>query len=182
MARNIFSPACEISSGVDEGSLHHQSWPANKSFDACSSKANKVQHLVQSAIEELSTATEIQLRKQGKRDSAAIIKELSAASPNRGTTIKKARMSFLQKPATLLPEQALVLMVDNGLSTRQYQRIREQAENLNCKMYTPYHKVKEAKQLCYPHSISVTETSAEITLQTLVDHNVSRICHIEFCY
>ncbi|GBM16426.1 hypothetical protein AVEN_94924-1 [Araneus ventricosus] len=89
-------------------------------------------------------------------------------------------MSFLQKSATLSPEQVLVLMVDNGLSTRQYQRIREQAENLKCKLYPSYHKVKEAKQLCYPHSISVTETSAEITLQTRVDHTVSRTCNIEF--
>ncbi|GBM16741.1 hypothetical protein AVEN_9340-1 [Araneus ventricosus] len=79
-----------------------------------------------------------------------------------------------------LEEQALVLMVDNGLSTRQYQRILEHNENLNCKLYPPYHKVKEAKQLCCPHSISVTETSAEIALQTLVDNTVSRICHIEF--
>ncbi|GBL96451.1 hypothetical protein AVEN_31531-1 [Araneus ventricosus] len=51
-------------------------------------------------------------------------------------------MSFLQKPATLTA--TLVLMVDNGLSTRQYLRIREQAENLNCKLYPLYHKVKEA--------------------------------------
>ncbi|GBN68606.1 hypothetical protein AVEN_118867-1 [Araneus ventricosus] len=143
-------------------------------------RQKKVQHLLQSTSEELSTATEIHLRKQGNRDSAAIIKELSAASLNRGTTIKKAPISFLQNPATLSPEQALVLMVVNGLSTRQYQRIREQAENLNCKLYPPYHKVKEAKHLCYPHGISVTGTSGEITSQTLVDHAVSRICHIEF--
>ncbi|GBN65233.1 hypothetical protein AVEN_80856-1 [Araneus ventricosus] len=91
-------------------------------------RQKKVQHLLQSTSEELSAATEIQLRKQGKRDSAAIIKELSAASLNGGTTIKKARISFLQKPATLSPEQALVLMVVNGLSTRQYQRKREQAK------------------------------------------------------
>ncbi|GBM19366.1 hypothetical protein AVEN_195998-1 [Araneus ventricosus] len=77
-------------------------------------------------------------------------------------------------------EQALVLMTDNGLPTRQYQRIREHAENLNCKLYPSYHKVKETKQLCCPHSISVTETSTEITLQILVDHAVSRIYHIEF--
>ncbi|GBM83987.1 hypothetical protein AVEN_110119-1 [Araneus ventricosus] len=111
-----------------------------------------MQHLLQSTSEELSTATEILLRKQGKIDSAAIIKELSAASPNR----------------------------DNGLSTRQYHRIREQAENLNNKFYPPYHKVKDSKQLYYPHGTSVTETSAEMTVQTLVDHTVSRICHIEF--
>ncbi|GBL89092.1 hypothetical protein AVEN_255229-1 [Araneus ventricosus] len=71
-------------------------------------------------------------------------------------------------------------MVDNGLSTLQYQRILEHAENLNCKLCPSHHKVKETKQLCCPHSISVTETSAEITLQTLVDHTVPRICHIEF--
>ncbi|GBO26068.1 hypothetical protein AVEN_193521-1 [Araneus ventricosus] len=79
-----------------------------------------------------------------------------------------------------LEEQALVLMVDNGLFTRQYQRILEHTENLNCKLYPPYHQVKEAKQLSCRHSISVTETSAEITSQTLVDHTISRICHIEF--
>ncbi|GBO13595.1 hypothetical protein AVEN_14320-1 [Araneus ventricosus] len=79
-----------------------------------------------------------------------------------------------------LEEQALVLMVDNGLSTPLYQRILEHAENLNCKLNPSYHKVKEAKQVCCPHSISMTETSAKITLQTLVDHTVSRICHIEF--
>ncbi|GBM56506.1 hypothetical protein AVEN_110525-1 [Araneus ventricosus] len=78
-----------------------------------------------------------------------------------------------------LEEQALVLKVDNGLSTRQYQRILEHDENLNCKLYNSYHKVKEAKQVCCPHNISMTETSAEITLQTLVDHTVSRICYIE---
>ncbi|GBM00276.1 hypothetical protein AVEN_32625-1 [Araneus ventricosus] len=50
-----------------------------------------------------------------------------------------------------LEEQELVLMVDNVLSTLQYQRILEHAGNLN--------KVKEAKQLCCPHSISVTNIS-----------------------
>ncbi|GBN46612.1 hypothetical protein AVEN_225562-1, partial [Araneus ventricosus] len=78
-----------------------------------------------------------------------------------------------------LEEQALVLMVDNGLPTRQYQRILEHAENLNCKLYPSYHKVKETKQLCYPHSIRMIETSAEITLQTLVDHTVSCICRTD---
>ncbi|GBN39556.1 hypothetical protein AVEN_158803-1 [Araneus ventricosus] len=37
-------------------------------------------------------------------------------------------------------------MVDNGLSTRQYERILEHAENPNCKLYPSYHKVKEDKQ------------------------------------
>ncbi|GBM98099.1 Zinc finger protein 233 [Araneus ventricosus] len=160
-----------------------KSWPANKNFRCLffQSKQKKVQHLLQLTSEKISTATEIQLKKQGKRDSAAIIKETSQLHPQIEVQLLR-RLGCLSFKSQRHYHQtkALVLMVDNGLSTRQYLRIREQAENLNCKLYPLYHKVKEAKQLCYPHSISVTETSAEITLQTLADHTASRICHIEF--
>nr|CAD7447827.1 unnamed protein product [Timema bartmani] len=44
-------------------------------------------------------ATEMKLRKEGKRDSAAIVKELCFASPKRGTTIKKGRKFLHQKLA-----------------------------------------------------------------------------------
>ncbi|GBN52177.1 hypothetical protein AVEN_216700-1 [Araneus ventricosus] len=76
-----------------------------------------------------------------------------------------------------LEEQTLVLMVDNGLSTRN---TNEYLSMLKDQIVSFLSNVKEAKQLCCPHSFSMTETSAEITLQTLVDHTVSRICHIEF--
>lgn len=60
-------------------------------FSTCGPKAKKlkIQHLLQSTSEELSTATEIQLRKEGKRDSAAIVKELSAASPKRVRILRR---------------------------------------------------------------------------------------------
>lgn len=53
-----------------------------KPFIACSLKAKKlkVQHLLQSTSQELSTATEITLRKEGKRDFALIVKELCCIS------------------------------------------------------------------------------------------------------
>ncbi|GBM08670.1 hypothetical protein AVEN_52755-1 [Araneus ventricosus] len=65
-------------------------------------------------------------------------------------------------------EQVLMLMVDNGLSTLQYQRILDHAENLNCKFYPSHHKVKEAKQLCCPHSISMTNISRNNFVDTLL--------------
>ncbi|GBL76821.1 hypothetical protein AVEN_53481-1 [Araneus ventricosus] len=37
-------------------------------------------------------------------------------------------------------------------------------------MYPAYHKIKVAKQLCYPSDVNVTETFAEIKLQSLMDH------------
>lgn len=39
-------------------------------------------------------ATELNLRKEGKRDLAAIVKELCERSPKRGTSIKKVRKIF----------------------------------------------------------------------------------------
>ncbi|GBL72728.1 hypothetical protein AVEN_127961-1 [Araneus ventricosus] len=43
-------------------------------------------------------------------------------------------------------------------------------------MYPAYHKIKAAKQLCYPSDVNVTETSAEIKLQSLIDQTIMRLC------
>jgi hypothetical protein len=136
-----------------------------KSFNTCapSTKRQKVKHLLQSTSAELSIAAGIKLRKEGKRDSAAIVKELCCASPNRGTVIKKVRRSVPQKQE-LLPEQALALMVDINLSSRQYKLLRAQATTFNCKLYPPYYKVKESKQLCYPQGVVISNYRGQRTI------------------
>lgn len=70
-------------------------------------------------------------------------------------------------------------MVDANLFTHQYYIIREQVKRINKKIYPPYYRVQAAKQLCYPNGINVTETSAEITLQSLMDHTVIRLCKVQ---
>lgn len=47
----------------------------------------------------------------------------------------------------------------------------------NCKLYPPYKSVLETKQKCYPlkSEITVTESSAQIKLQSLLNHTVERI-------
>lgn len=144
-------------------------------------KRRRIQHLLEtSSREEISMATEVQLRKEGKKDSAAIVKELCLFSPRRGTVLKKAR-KYLEssKPVGLSPDQALALMVDANLSTHQYRTIREQVKGINKKIYPPYYTVKAAKQLCYPSGINVTETYAEIELQSLMDHTIIRLCKVQ---
>ncbi|EZA54504.1 hypothetical protein X777_05483 [Ooceraea biroi] len=132
-----------------------------KAFEDCSLKVKKrkIKNLVETVSqEELSIATEMKLREAGKKDSASIVKELCVASPKR--------------------DQALAVIVDANLSTHQYNVIR-QVKNINSKLYPPYYKVKEAKQLCYPSGITVTEISAEVKLQSLIDHTVVRICKVQ---
>lgn len=80
-----------------------------------------MKHLVESMNqEELSLAIKIKLRKAGKKDSASIVRELSNASSKRGTLIKKARKSLLQKPGVLSADQALAMILDANFSIYQY--------------------------------------------------------------
>ncbi|GBN02209.1 hypothetical protein AVEN_15139-1 [Araneus ventricosus] len=70
-----------------------------KDFESCSNKTKtwRIKHILEtSSQEEISMADEVQLRREGKRDSAAIVKELCDFSPRRGTTIKKKRGGVFQ--------------------------------------------------------------------------------------
>ncbi|GBO00691.1 hypothetical protein AVEN_245762-1 [Araneus ventricosus] len=68
-----------------------------KDFESCSTKTKRrrIQHILEtSSQEEISMAAEVQLLREGKRDSSAIVKELYYFSPRRGTTIKKRGSVF----------------------------------------------------------------------------------------
>lgn len=68
-----------------------------KDFESSSTKTKRrrIQHLLEtSSLQEIAMATEVKLRKDGKKDSAAIVKELCQFSPRRGTVIKKTRKSL----------------------------------------------------------------------------------------
>ncbi|KAK9674988.1 hypothetical protein QE152_g40730 [Popillia japonica] len=166
---------------LDDTSSNKKGRP-RKHFEDSSSRSQrrKMKVLVTSTcLTELQVASELTLRKAGKRDSADIVKELFTASPKRGTNIKKMRKSALDEQKQLSANQALALMVDAKLSTHQYNVIRHQIEGITTKLYPAYYKVKAAKQLCYPEEINITEISADIKLQCLIDHTVTRLCEVQ---
>ncbi|XP_050298635.1 uncharacterized protein LOC126737681 [Anthonomus grandis grandis] len=65
------------------------------------------------------------------------------------------------------------MFIEADLSKRQYEIIR----SYNPSMYPCYSKIQEVKKECYPdkESITVTETLADIKLQNLMDHTISRL-------
>ncbi|GBN48817.1 hypothetical protein AVEN_139937-1 [Araneus ventricosus] len=68
-----------------------------KDFESCSTKTKRqrIQHILEtSSQQEISMAAEVQLLREGKRDSAAIVKELCDFTPKRGKTIKKRGSVF----------------------------------------------------------------------------------------
>lgn len=155
-----------------------------KNFEHCNLKVKKrkLKDLVSSKTqEELTLATEMKLISLGKRDAAKIVKEVSVASPARATKIKKVREKFSISEPKLSPEAALGLMVDAKLSVEQYNIIRQLAKSVNCNLYPPYYLVQEAKTKCYPPEefITVSDTSAEVQLQPLLDLTIKRICEVQ---
>ncbi|XP_050301756.1 uncharacterized protein LOC126739959 [Anthonomus grandis grandis] len=124
-------------------------------------------------LEELTFATQVKLANEGKRDASLVLNEITS-TPKRATAYKKAfSASKSKEKVQLTPQQALSMFIEVDLSKGQYEIIR----SYNPSMYPCYSKIQEVKKECYPdkESITVTETLADIKLQNLMDHTVSRL-------
>ncbi|KAK9708261.1 hypothetical protein QE152_g27296 [Popillia japonica] len=73
----------------------------------------------------------------------------------------------------LAPINALSMFVEAGLSRKQYEVIR----SFNKKFYPCYSIIQNEKKKCYPkqESYQVTASCAEVNLQHLLDHTVTRL-------
>ena len=132
-------------------------------------------------VDELAFATQFSLRASGKRDAAEIMKEVTQTTPTRATKFKKAFKSPALAPIPYSAEEALSLLIENNLTKKHYNNIREGAKYRNSNIYPSYKVVLEAKLACYPpkETIRITETSADIKLQSLVDHTIMRIVSVQ---
>ncbi|KYN22467.1 hypothetical protein ALC57_05136 [Trachymyrmex cornetzi] len=74
--------------------------------------------------------------------------------------------------------EALALIINCRLSVDQYQTLRIGAKYRGANIYPSYHKLLDAKALCYPENIIITEKSAEVRLKSLLDHTVSRLANV----
>ena len=80
------------------------------------------------------------------------------------------------------PEKALALILDYGLSKDSCQQIGLGAFEAGCKLYPPYNAVREAKEQCMPKirdSLSITDYSASVNLQDLLDHTAAHLVNLQ---
>lgn len=68
---------------------------------------------------------------------------------------------------------ALAFFMDMKLSVYQWQKLKEYHEKYN--YFPSYRKLLEEKKKCYPEDVEVTEKSASVKLQSLLDHTANRI-------
>ncbi|GBL99670.1 hypothetical protein AVEN_249721-1 [Araneus ventricosus] len=83
-----------------------------RDFESCSTKIKRrrIQHILEtSSQQDISMAAEVQLLREGKRDSSTIVKELCDFSPKRGTTIKKAMKRFSSPKQSCLSEDQVII-------------------------------------------------------------------------
>lgn len=146
-------------------------------------KLRKVEHLTSSVSQEhLVQATELSFRKSGKRNAAYLLKQ-TVSSPKRATKIKKKFTASEKQYLLYSPDEALNLMVRMNLTKHEYQIMRDEARIRGVNMYPAYNKIRQAKQKCYPDRefVTITDRSAEIKLQALVDHTTTRLMEVQSC-
>ncbi|XP_030766971.1 uncharacterized protein LOC115890777 [Sitophilus oryzae] len=153
-----------------------------KSFEESGdrSKRKKTEQLRSIAtVSELSYAAQISLRASGKTDASKVVHEVTATSPTRASKYRKAYKELLKDrgPRLMTGEDALAVLVEAKLSRHQYNVIRMS----DPEKFPSYKNVQEAKKLCYPNAdaIKISETSAEVKLQALLDHTVQRLLIVQ---
>ena len=70
---------------------------------------------------------------------------------------------------------ALSLFIQAKLSKCQYEIIRTAFKNAGHNLLPSYKRITAAKKNCYPENIKITDTSAEVPLQSLLDNTAKRI-------
>ncbi|XP_071635291.1 uncharacterized protein [Temnothorax longispinosus] len=139
------------------------------------SKRRKTENLrTQSSTEELSYAAQMNLRAEGKVDAAKILKHVTSSSPSKAKRYRKNFQYFEEDIFT--PDEALSLFVELKFSRNKYQLLRNACLRKRSKLFPSYKEILKSKKNCYPKAeIILTETSAEIQVQPLLDHTISRI-------
>ena len=127
-------------------------------------------HLLQNpdaSLDLLLSAAIKKLQLDGRRQDAIVLRKIMESSED-GTCLKGSKMYS--------PDEALALLLDCRLSKQDYQMLRSGAKGKGASLYPSYNHVREAKERCIPSSgILVTDYSAEVELQNLLDHTATRI-------
>ncbi|KAE8739180.1 hypothetical protein FOCC_FOCC015321 [Frankliniella occidentalis] len=123
--------------------------------------------------EELLEATAIKLRSEGKGGESRFLSNLNEAV--------QSRKLPSQGVQTLAADVTLGAMVEADLSKNGYLAVRQLVNSQTPKMMPSYDKIQEEKQKCYPSDdfFTVTDFSAEVDLQALLDHTSGRIIALQ---
>ncbi|XP_072022020.1 LOW QUALITY PROTEIN: uncharacterized protein [Amphiura filiformis] len=151
-----------------------------KDWDSLSdrSKKRKAHHLLEDRDpKELIYAASKGVYK--KNANLKYVLKFAMLTPSRPTKIRKLISEKKPEPVKFTSEEALSLLIETDMTKQSYQTVRLAAKSKHADIYPPYNDVLDAKKACYPDNISVTEDSAKVPIQSLLDHTTLRIIQQE---
>ena len=107
----------------------------------------------------------------GQKDLGTVLKE-TMKNP---VKVRNSIDAMDKTPVMMSPEDALALKIQCDLSDSQYQLLRNASLKQNADIFPTLHNILDVKANCYPEHIEITETSAKCSLQSMLDHTLSRI-------
>ncbi|XP_054082343.1 uncharacterized protein LOC105215319 isoform X1 [Zeugodacus cucurbitae] len=119
-------------------------------------------------------AASISAKKSHATDLKFVLQQV-ATSPNRPSKIRKVLNTSHKEVTPVSPDEALMFVLENGLTKKVYSNMRQLNIKHNCSIYPTYDKVYESKLKCRPDEIKANESSVEVSLQNLLDHTAKRI-------
>ncbi|XP_067634314.1 uncharacterized protein [Eurosta solidaginis] len=178
----------------------HEKWLADKTFldeETPSTSTNPTRARPTKPIEECSTYTKksklsdttkamatthlsealaIKYKKDEENVKSHITEAVALASPVRLMSIKNSIPTPPNAlPRKYTPEEALALFIDIGLTMKKYIILRKSLLERNADIVLGYKKITQAKKEAVPLNPKITEVSAEIELQNLMDHTSTRL-------
>lgn len=124
------------------------------------------------------------LRSNGATDEAFIVEILRALPDDQKSEIRRNLFTGPAYFTAFSLEEALSIFIELDLTKAQYEIMRNYLIEKNCLLFPSYPSILEAKKMCYPpkSSIEITNISAKIKLQDLLDHTTARILQINDIY
>lgn len=149
-----------------------------KSVNECATFTKK-QKLI-NATEEISTANlsdalVIRYNKDHEKAKSDVIKAISTASPLRVKRVKESIPTPQKDPIKYTNENALALFMDLGLSKEKYKILRTSLRKHNIDVLPSYNTITATKKEAVPENSEVTEISAVVKLQDMMDHTARRL-------
>ena len=114
-----------------------------------------------------------------KNNDLKYVLKFAMMTPSRPTKIRKVITKTDNRPECFTQDEALSLFIESDMTKKAYQTVRSAAKRQRVDIYPAYNELREAKRQCYPGNITVTEDSARVPLQDLLDHTALRIIQQE---
>lgn len=142
-------------------------------------KRKRTKAIRENPTNEIAHSMKMVLRAEGKIDASKVIEHVVIKRPDDAKRLRmlcEGKVNCL-KTQLYSNEKALSIIVDAKLSKSQYNILRDAAIQNEFNPYPSYYQIQKAKEDCYPSSeyISVSEVSAKIQLQALLNHTTYRI-------